>query len=49
MIGVEFIFKPGETIRPICERLMEQGVLAKDSHEKAIRVAPPLVMSKRLD
>jgi len=46
LIGVEFKLKPGETVRPICEKLMEKGVLAKDTHEKTIRFAPPLVITK---
>lgn len=45
LIGVEFKLKPGETVRPICEKLMTKGVLAKDTHEKTIRFAPPLVIS----
>ena len=31
---------------PICEKLMESGVLAKDTHEKTVRFAPPLVITK---
>jgi len=46
LIGVEFHLRPGETVRPICEKLMEKGVLAKDTHEKTIRFAPPLVIKK---
>jgi ornithine--oxo-acid transaminase len=46
LIGVEFVLKPGETVRPICEKLMENGVLAKDTHEKTIRFAPPLVITR---
>ena len=46
LIGVEFHLGPGETVRPICERLMEAGVLAKDTHEKTVRFAPPLVITK---
>lgn len=46
LIGVECHLEPGETVRPICERLMEKGVLAKDTHEKTIRFAPPLVITK---
>ena len=46
LIGVEFHLGPGETVRPICERLMQEGVLAKDTHEKTIRFAPPLVISR---
>jgi ornithine--oxo-acid transaminase len=47
LIGVEFRLKPGETVRPICEKLMQKGVLAKDTHEKTIRFAPPLVISRK--
>jgi ornithine--oxo-acid transaminase len=32
--------------REVCERLMERGVLAKDTHGATIRLAPPLVVSK---
>jgi ornithine--oxo-acid transaminase len=46
LIGVEFRLGPGQTVRPICERLMKKGVLAKDTHEKTVRFAPPLVISK---
>ncbi len=46
LIGVEFHLGPGETVRPVCERLMANGVLAKDTHEKTIRFAPPLVISE---
>lgn len=46
LIGVEFHLGPSETVRPICEKLMAQGVLAKDTHEKTIRFAPPLVITK---
>jgi ornithine--oxo-acid transaminase len=46
LIGVEFHLGPKETVRPICEKLMANGVLAKDTHEKTIRFAPPLVITK---
>ena len=46
LIGVEFKLSKGETVRPICEKLMGEGVLAKDTHEKTIRFAPPLVITK---
>ncbi len=46
LIGVEFHLGPNDTVRPICEKLMGQGVLAKDTHEKTIRFAPPLVITK---
>ncbi len=42
--GVEFTRLSG---RAVCERLAELGVLAKDTHGKTIRLAPPLVISER--
>jgi ornithine--oxo-acid transaminase len=32
--------------RPYCERLKELGVLCKETHERVIRIAPPLVITK---
>jgi len=32
--------------RPVCERLMEAGILCKETHEHVIRIAPPLVISR---
>ena len=32
--------------RPVSERLMELGVLAKETHETIIRLAPPLVITR---
>jgi len=32
--------------RKICEKLMERGILAKETHEVVIRLAPPLVITK---
>jgi ornithine--oxo-acid transaminase len=46
LIGVEFHLAPEETVRPMCQKLMEEGVLAKDTHEKTIRFAPPLTITK---
>ena len=31
--------------RAVCERLLELGILAKDTHETTVRLAPPLVVS----
>lgn len=45
LIGVEFHLGAKETVRPICEKLMQNGVLAKDTHEKTIRFAPPLTIT----
>ena len=41
--GVEFTSLPG---RVACERLAARGVLAKDTHGTAIRLAPPLMLSE---
>ncbi|MBX7116365.1 MAG: aminotransferase class III-fold pyridoxal phosphate-dependent enzyme, partial [Myxococcaceae bacterium] len=32
--------------RPLCEALMARGVLCKETHDKVIRVAPPLVVTE---
>ena len=32
--------------RPYCERLMELGILVKETHEMVVRFAPPLVIKK---
>jgi ornithine--oxo-acid transaminase len=43
--GIEL--RPGvEPARPRCERLLAAGVLAKDTHETTIRLAPPLVIDR---
>ncbi len=34
------------TGREISERLMDRGVLVKDTHGSTIRIAPPLVISR---
>jgi len=34
------------TARSICYKLLARGVIAKDTHEKTIRLAPPLVIEK---
>jgi len=41
--GIEFTSLPG---RVACERLARRGVLAKDTHGTAIRLAPPLMISE---
>jgi len=45
LIGVVIKEECG-TARPYCEKLMEEGVLAKDTHGQVIRFAPPLVITK---
>lgn len=42
MVGLEL----NEKARPYCEHLMKLGILAKETHDNVIRLAPPLVISK---
>lgn len=32
--------------RKVCEKLMEKGLLAKETHETVVRIAPPLIITK---
>ena len=41
-IGVELT----EPARPYCEKLKEEGLLCKETHDTVIRFAPPLIISK---
>jgi ornithine--oxo-acid transaminase len=41
-IGIELT----EAARPYCEALKELGMLCKETHDKVIRIAPPLVITK---
>jgi len=41
-IGIEMMVPA----RPYCERLMKEGILCKETHEKVIRIAPPLVITR---
>jgi ornithine--oxo-acid transaminase len=44
-IGIDL--EPGAgTARAACERLMQRGILAKDTHESTIRLAPPLCVTR---
>jgi ornithine--oxo-acid transaminase len=44
-IGVEF--DPAlSTAREVCERLMQQGILSKETHDTVVRLAPPLTISR---
>lgn len=45
LIGVELKPESGPA-RPFCERLMEEGMLCKETHQSVIRFAPPLVIQK---
>jgi ornithine--oxo-acid transaminase len=35
------------TARTVCERLLAKGVLSKETHETVVRLAPPLVITRR--
>ena len=45
LIGIELNEKAGGA-RRFCEWLQEKGILAKETHERVIRFAPPLVIDK---
>jgi ornithine--oxo-acid transaminase len=45
LIGVELNEKAGGA-RRFCEVLQDKGILAKETHERVIRFAPPLVIDK---
>ena len=45
LIGIEIAVEAG-TARKYCERLLERGVLAKDTHAQVIRLAPPLIIER---
>ena len=45
MVGIELKTSSGPA-RPFCDRLAQEGVLAKDTHGQVIRLAPPLVIQK---
>ena len=45
LIGIEIAAAAGAA-RKYCERLLERGVLAKDTHAQVIRLAPPLVIER---
>jgi ornithine--oxo-acid transaminase len=41
-IGVEL----NGPARPFCEKLKEEGILCKETHDRVIRIAPPLVITR---
>jgi len=45
LIGVVIKEESGGA-RPFCEKLMDEGILAKETHERVIRFAPALVITK---
>ncbi len=44
-IGVE-IDPALSTAREVCERLMQRGILSKETHDTVVRLAPPLTISR---
>ncbi len=46
LVGIEMHLGEGETVRPYCEELMGLGMLCKDTHERTIRLAPPLTITR---
>jgi len=46
LVGIEMVLDEGENVRPLCEKLMGLGMLCKDTHEKTIRLAPPLTITE---
>ncbi|MDE2090871.1 MAG: ornithine--oxo-acid transaminase [Gammaproteobacteria bacterium] len=44
-IGIE-IDPSKAKAREVCERLMAQGILSKETHETVVRLAPPLVITR---
>ncbi|MBI3668914.1 MAG: aminotransferase class III-fold pyridoxal phosphate-dependent enzyme [Acidobacteria bacterium] len=45
LIGVELRRDVGPA-RPFCEKLIEHGLLCKETHEQVIHFAPPLVIRR---
>lgn len=45
LVGIEIAPEAG-TARQFSEKLLERGVLCKDTHEQVIRLAPPLIVQK---
>jgi ornithine--oxo-acid transaminase len=45
MIGVVIRPESGPA-RPFCEALMDRGILAKETHEQVVRLAPPLIITR---
>ncbi|MCH7884632.1 MAG: ornithine--oxo-acid transaminase [Planctomycetes bacterium] len=44
-IGIEFKPEAGKA-RDYCEKLMQEGMLCKDTHEQTMRLAPPLCITR---
>ena len=44
-VGIEF-HKSAGVARTYCEKLMQMGMLCKDTHAQTMRLAPPLCITK---
>ena len=44
-VGVEIDPATGSA-REVCERLLERGLLSKETHETVVRLAPPLIITR---
>ncbi|MCH8252531.1 MAG: aminotransferase class III-fold pyridoxal phosphate-dependent enzyme, partial [Planctomycetes bacterium] len=44
-VGIEFHPSAGKA-RDFCDKLMQEGMLCKDTHEQTMRLAPPLCITK---
>jgi len=33
--------------RPYCEALKQEGILCKETHDRVIRIAPPLIITRQ--
>ena len=45
LIGIELKKSVGSA-RPYCEQLMQRGILCKETHDRVIRLSPPLIIEK---
>ena len=45
LIGMEIVPEKASA-RSICEKLMDKGILSKETHETVVRFAPPLIITK---
>jgi ornithine--oxo-acid transaminase len=44
--GLWLAIEMNEPARPYCEKLKSEGLLCKETHERVIRIAPPLVITR---
>lgn len=46
-MGLMLAIELNNHARPYCEKLMQMGILAKETHDNTIRLTPPLVISEK--